>query len=65
MGAWGRAMNVRAWTSTASLVLAERITEQRRRDQGQPSLTVGELRQQAMPLARRLADALLAGLARH
>jgi hypothetical protein len=57
-------MNVRARATTASLVLAERVTEQRRRDHGQPRLTVGELRQQAMPLARRLADALLAELAR-
>jgi len=48
-------MNARAWASTANLVLAERITEQRRRDQGQPRLNAG-------PGALVQTDALRAAL---
>lgn len=51
LGAWGRAMNATAWARIASLVPAECITKQRRRDEAQPKLAPGELRGPSQDIA--------------
>jgi hypothetical protein len=57
-------MTTQAW-ATAAIVLAQKIIDQRQRDSGaRARLTARELRDQAMPLARRLANAMMAELAR-
>jgi len=58
-------MTTQAWATTAAIVLAQKIIDQRQRDLGRRErLSARELREQAMPLARRLANAMLAELAR-